>query len=119
MVGIDIEKFQSIDLDIYNYILNENDKERIAISTDKSSSFFSIWSAKEAILKAHGCGLVNDLDRLQINGETGIFCNTTYYLKKLDIHPSYSSIVSSSTPVENVVIKETFIDNCVGMLNHK
>lgn len=110
-VGIDIEKFQIIDLDVYNYILNENDKKRIESSIDKYSSFFDIWSAKEAILKAHGCGLVDELDELQINDQTGFFNDSTYYLKFLAVHPSYSTVLASSTPIENLSIKEIILDD--------
>ncbi|MGI8637290.1 MAG: 4'-phosphopantetheinyl transferase family protein, partial [Segetibacter sp.] len=115
-IGVDIELFQKIDLSIYNYILNNDDRKSVEMSKDKYSTFFDIWSAKEAILKAHGCGLVNDLDKLEVNNETGFFENTIYHLKKLEIHPSYSSIVASSIPVKNLEIKEVFINDSSDIL---
>jgi len=109
-IGIDIERIQQIDMSIYNYILNDDDGKRIAISTNKYITFFDIWSAKEAILKAHGCGLVNDLDKIEVNDEVGIFEHTIYHLKKLPIHSDYSSVVASLTPIKISECREVFIE---------
>lgn len=112
-VGVDIEQIQYIDLKDFYHILNNGDKEIIDQSQDKYRSFFKIWSAKEAILKAHGCGLVNDLHTLKIHGDTGFFDDTEFYLKELNIHPLYSSCIASSVPVETINIEKIADYNCL------
>jgi 4'-phosphopantetheinyl transferase len=105
LIGIDIELIQQINLEDFSYILNSRDQVRINDSADKYFSFFQIWSAKEAMLKADGRGLVNELDKLEINGDLGIFEKTIYHLKELKIDPLYSSFIASATPIENVRIQ--------------
>lgn len=111
VIGIDIEQIQPIDLDDFSYILNRADREKINNSADKYFSFFQIWSAKEAMLKADGRGLVNDLDKLEINGDVGIFEKTQYNLKDLKINSLYSSFIASATPIENICIRSLSIED--------
>lgn len=105
-VGVDIEKIQPVNYSDFNNILNADDKNTIKNSPDRNHAFFNIWSAKEAILKADGCGLVDDIHKLEIHSNKGIFNKNIYYLKELDIDPLYSACIASSSPIKNFNLKK-------------
>ncbi|HEX8460184.1 MAG TPA: 4'-phosphopantetheinyl transferase superfamily protein [Segetibacter sp.] len=106
VVGIDIEQIKAVDFKDFSYILSRSDNDIIRNASNQYSSFFKIWSMKEAILKADGCGLVDNLDKLQINGCTSIFNQQKFFLKEFEIHPQYASFVASVSPIENLEINE-------------
>jgi 4'-phosphopantetheinyl transferase len=110
-VGIDIEQIQPVELQDFNSMLNNSDKEIIRSSKEPLVPFFKIWSAKEAILKAHGSGLVDDLYNVDINGDTAIFNRKRYFLKDVSIHPFYSSCVASPQPIDLLHMEEISIEN--------
>ena len=56
-VGIDIEHFEPRDRELYDSLAGE---EEWAILGERSwSSFFHLWTAKEAVLKANGVGIAD------------------------------------------------------------
>lgn len=115
VVGIDIEYIHPIDLNDFTYILSETEKEQIENAEDKLLSFFKTWSAKEAILKAQGSGLIDDLERLEINNNgVGSYNKQSFYYKHINISPFYSSVIASLTPVKIGNIKELTVDVCFG-----
>jgi 4'-phosphopantetheinyl transferase len=105
-VGIDIEQIQPVNLKDFETILNNADKEIINKSDDPYATFFRIWSAKEAILKADGCGLINDVYMLKVDEDKGIFNDKVYFLKDLSIHSGYSCCLASLHPVANINIEK-------------
>ncbi|MDQ6813906.1 MAG: 4'-phosphopantetheinyl transferase superfamily protein [Bacteroidota bacterium] len=117
IVGIDIELIQKIDLDNFSYILNEADVADIQSSNDKYSAFFKIWSAKEAVLKADGCGLTDHLHELQLVQDTGLLLKKIFYIRELDIANGYSSCIASSTPLPYISIEKVVIDSFVKIIN--
>lgn len=116
-VGIDVERIQEVNFDDFRYILNKADEEAIKNAEEKYVSFFKIWSAKEAILKAEGCGLIDNLDKLEISGEKGCFNKATYYLHELNIHPGYSSCVASSSSIINLKVEKVFVKDLLCFFN--
>ena len=69
-LGIDIENSdQDIDiLPIINSYFGKKEKEFILGSeSDRQDRFFLLWTRKEALLKAIGTGIVNDLTQIQVS----------------------------------------------------
>jgi 4'-phosphopantetheinyl transferase len=109
-LGIDIEKIQEIELNDFDNILNSADNTIIRNSPDRYLAFFKIWSAKEAILKADGCGLTDDIYKLEINDKEGMFNNKRYYLQELDIDPFYSACIASPSPIEGFAVEKVLYE---------
>lgn len=86
-VGIDIENAdQDIDiLPILNSYFGQEEKKFILESeTDIQNKFFLLWTRKEALLKAIGTGIVNDLTQISVSGgrnaiNKNIFLNDLCY----------------------------------------
>ena len=56
-VGIDIEEVREVKQDLIDFVCSLEEKTYI----DSEEKFFEVWTNKEAILKAKGIGLRNDL----------------------------------------------------------
>jgi 4'-phosphopantetheinyl transferase len=111
VIGVDIELIQPVEVEDFSYILNTVDRHRINNSIDRYSTFFQIWSAKEAMLKADGCGLIDKLDQLEIHGETGFLKKTKYHLRELQIDSLYSSFIASVNPIETISIEKLCVQD--------
>ncbi len=80
-VGIDIEKIDySLDIkSIVKSFFSKTEQEYI-FSSDKETEerFFLLWTRKESLLKALGTGIVNDLNHIEVSGESNIIKKTAF-----------------------------------------
>lgn len=61
-IGIDIEELRPVRIGDFRSVLHPDEQERLRSLPDPSELFFSIWTKKEAVIKAEGKGLYNALD---------------------------------------------------------
>jgi 4'-phosphopantetheinyl transferase len=113
VLGIDLEYFSSNQRDsekiqnIAERFLSKTESEIIQASASKSKIFYKIWTAKEAYLKATGCGLgkLEEVSTLWENGEIiGIAVNQV----PLDwmiyqLIDSHDYIISVASPVTKAI----------------
>jgi len=72
-VGVDIEKLKDANLEIAKKYFNDAENAMIFASDDPVISFYSIWTLKEAYLKAIGAGLKKPLNSVSIKKTFGKF----------------------------------------------
>lgn len=104
-VGIDIEKVIPIDLKIATTFFSYKEQSFLQSDGSDYQSFYEIWAAKESYLKATGMGLSIPLDSFYVifNKNTNEVCsNLKWYFKKIDIAPSYKSVVCSQMPIVDI-----------------
>lgn len=67
-VGIDIEKINYTQdySDIIPTIFNKYEIDELLVSANKTLTFFKFWTRKEAIVKAIGSGITNDLKSIPV-----------------------------------------------------
>ena len=69
-VGVDVEKFRQIDdfAEIARKFFSPKEYERLIAlpDADRERQFFRTWAAKEAYVKATGCGMSQNLARFEI-----------------------------------------------------
>ncbi len=64
-VGCDVEEIpREPDLDVLGYCFSTEEKEKIRRSENPSVEFTKLWTRKEALLKMHGVGLIDQLPSL-------------------------------------------------------
>lgn len=56
-VGVDIEMIRPIEIDLFHRQFTESERDAMKKSSDPLSTFFTAWTAKEALMKADGRGM--------------------------------------------------------------
>lgn len=96
-IGIDVE---FLDPQI-NYLefrpqMTSNEFHRIHNSSSKIKSFFTYWTSKEAVLKAHGHGMMIPLESFEITENECCIANEKFYVKEFFIDEKYQSCIAST-----------------------
>jgi 4'-phosphopantetheinyl transferase len=111
-IGIDVESFNHIDIDDFKSQMTHFEWDRIFNSDDKIQAFFKYWTQKEAILKAHGKGLMIPLKSFEVIDDKAIINDETFFTFEIYITENYIcnlAIKSNLINLNDVTIKEFFI----------
>lgn len=108
-IGIDIEY---IDPKI-NYIdfksqMTPNEFNKIHFSEDEARSFFTYWTEKEAVIKAHGKGLLIPLQSFEIFQGQTLIGEEKFYLRQFFIHKEYQCCIASNNDIrrQNIQLEQ-------------
>lgn len=82
-VGVDAERIRTTDEDLRAYV--SSPEEKAFMSTDED--FFSVWTAKESLVKAEGSGLPNKPNKIPAFPLNGIKCfnDISYFTRQIRI----------------------------------
>ncbi len=105
-IGLDIEKIRPINLNDFEYILNELDQGNIAKAANPFDTFFKIWTIKEAVTKAIGKGLSIDVQQIYIYENYAVLGEVKWYYKKLDLGVDFAAhLIMDKDELERVEIE--------------
>jgi 4'-phosphopantetheinyl transferase len=102
-VGIDIE-LVNLDFDFEPLLPNNFSNDEAAFIKDKAANFYQLWTRKEALLKATGEGITNNLDKVPCLGQTGSQNNTDYSLTSFTVDDNYIACLATPVTETNVTI---------------
>ncbi|RFM31782.1 4'-phosphopantetheinyl transferase family protein [Chitinophaga silvisoli] len=95
-IGIDIERPLPLDIDDFRQQFSNAEWEHIHSSPDPLQTFYEYWTAKEAVLKASGTGLTEDLHLLNP------FENNEWHLYTIRDFSPYLCHVASQQPLGKI-----------------
>lgn len=101
-IGVDIEKCGEINVNELIHYFHEEEVEYISASTNPSTAFYSIWTRKEAVLKADGIGIVHGLNKFSTLSDTVLFNGNKFRLHTLYVNPNYASTLAIANTCELV-----------------
>lgn len=105
-VGIDVEFLdENINYLDFKPQMTYNEFNKIHYSESKVKSLFSYWTKKEAVLKAHGEGLMIPLESFEISDDECLIGDEKFYLTDVFIDENYYSCVASN----NINVKKNDI----------
>ncbi|SMO55422.1 4'-phosphopantetheinyl transferase [Chryseobacterium rhizoplanae] len=98
-LGIDIEyNDPKISYHDFTFQMTPNEIQEIQDAEDEMNGFFTYWTRKEAVIKAHGAGMILPLESFEIANDECIIEDEKFFIKKIFIHEDYHSYMASSDP---------------------
>jgi 4'-phosphopantetheinyl transferase len=108
-IGIDIEKKVSQNIDEFKSGFSRIEWEMITTSKGEIlEDFYTLWTQKEAVLKAEGRGWSNKPDAITWKDNTGYIGVSTYSLVPIAVSGDYACHIAVNMPVP-VSVKYTVI----------
>jgi 4'-phosphopantetheinyl transferase len=105
-VGIDIEKIRDVNIeDFSRYVPEVANLHKKYDVEHVNGLFFDCWTKKEAVLKGYGKGLLAPLEQVAIAGDTALFHETTWFIKKLLIDEGYCCHVATDKRLEYAAVE--------------
>ncbi|WP_126652951.1 4'-phosphopantetheinyl transferase family protein [Chryseobacterium aureum] len=96
-LGIDIEFTDSqVNCLDFKFQMTDNELKEIDTCEDKTEAFFTYWTRKEAVIKAHGAGMMLPLNSFEIIKDECIIEGKSFFTKEIFIHEDYHSYIASS-----------------------
>jgi 4'-phosphopantetheinyl transferase len=90
-VGIDVEKRQPLDVADFKNQFSSGEWNKMHQSPSPLHTFYDYWTKKEAILKADGRGLIDNLAALDVSDSDPVrLDNNNWYVKQLDAFEHYT-----------------------------
>jgi len=108
-VGIDIEKKEAIDWREYKSCFHTEESQHLDECIDPLTSFYEIWSKKEAALKLFGNGIVDGLDGFSCINDHFTYKNLEGNFYKLSVDEEYSAHLCSGLKNEGVRTRLFFV----------
>jgi 4'-phosphopantetheinyl transferase len=107
VMGLDIEKILPVPLDDFKNIMSENEWKEIS-GSEGLSAFYRLWTMKEAVCKAEGIGLINELNNLNPEIEGCFFphSNTFWHLHEIQVPHGYSCHLAVQKKMTNLDLKK-------------
>jgi len=93
-VGVDIEAMNEVRLEDFTSCFTGRELERLSESPRFLFDFFTIWTMKEAVIKADGRGLQVPLHQVDA-AATIVLAGKTWYLRPLTVPAGYVSYLAT------------------------
>jgi 4'-phosphopantetheinyl transferase len=98
-VGIDIEEVKPVILDDFTPILSPDELEEIVRHPkDKLDVFYTIWTQKEALVKAEGSGLNFPMRDIRVKDGKAVLSGSVWYLHELPLVDGYKVQLAFRAP---------------------
>lgn len=95
-LGIDIEFLDhTINYFDFQFQMTTGEFEEIHHSEDRTKSFFRYWTRKEAVIKAHGDGMMIPLDSFEVLQDTCTLEGKKFFTKEIPVDENYQACVAS------------------------
>ncbi|MEI3790604.1 MULTISPECIES: 4'-phosphopantetheinyl transferase family protein [unclassified Chryseobacterium] len=108
-IGIDIEYIDpKISYNDFKSQITINEFNKMHFSGDKARSFFTYWTEKEAVIKAHGKGLLIPLQSFEVFQGQTLIDKEKFYLKEIFIHQEYQCCIASNNDIrkQNIQLEQ-------------
>jgi len=102
-VGVDVEQIAAIDVNAMSSYFHP--AEITFLQQKHEEAFFTIWTRKEALLKAVGIGILNGLNQVSVLDDE-LYYNGTWFLKECTLFDAYKVSICSSSAIQELHFKE-------------
>jgi len=115
-LGVDIEASRPIEVEDFRRALRSEEYERLKVASHPGHAFLELWTRKEAVLKALGCGLGLEPDKVVFSGDTAIALGRVAFLRSLDTGEDVFCHVAAFEPIRVLRKARRSFDEVVTLL---
>lgn len=90
-LGVDIEEVKPIDITDFHDLFTEPELNSIYNAKQPTQQFFTLWTQKEALMKADGRGLNVELSQVKVLEIPAKVEDRSWHLSVLPVHPQYKA----------------------------
>ncbi len=105
-VGVDVEAIKDIPIHDFTNLFANQEWEKVINATNKLYAFYTLWTKKEAFLKAVGCGLSQPLNEVEIENNRIIWESRPWFLHEVKLDSNHLAYICANTAVPYIMIKE-------------
>ena len=106
-VGIDVESIETkLDLESMLGVFGIEEQMSVKNSPQPHDAFLAIWVKKEAVLKAMGKGIGEELNKIDCRGSIVNADLETWYLQKAPLGEGYLCFVATSAETSQINVRE-------------
>ena len=96
-IGIDVEFYDTaVNYKDFEFQMTPGEIKKIHEADDKIKHFFNYWTEKEAVMKAHGDGMMLPLDSFEVLNNESIIDRQKFFTKDILIDQNYCSCIASN-----------------------
>ncbi len=109
-VGVDIEELKTTELSDFQDFFTREEWAKVLNSNKGLQEFYTLWTQKEAIIKASGEGLSIPLKEVSIQEDKASVSNEQWHLVQLPLSPDYVSFLATNSEASPVSLHEINFD---------
>lgn len=102
-IGIDIEEVRPINHEDFRFQMTDNEWLRIDSAPQPLAAFYTYWTQKEAVIKAHGNGLSLPLKSFEVQDDQTRIGDETFYVKRIEIAGDAVCYIASNEIIEEEI----------------
>lgn len=110
-IGIDIEILKDIDIADFKGQMTENEWNKVIYAKDVTSSFFDYWTQKEAVLKAHGSGIIDFLQSFEIIDKGTTLNKSYFFIEEIPVDDRYKCHLAFKNKIDTKISGPKYINS--------
>ena len=104
-IGIDIEQVRPVPLKDFEGVLRPEEWHEIGCSDKPYDLFFTYWTIKECVAKAHGGGLSAPFQEVFVDQTRAVLYDTVWFIRDLKIAAEYKCHLATTEETPEVMIR--------------
>ena len=105
-VGIDIEKIEPIDIEVFKTQLTRAELDEISQAYDSTFCFYQLWTKKEAFSKALGTGLSSPLTEIKLVHNKVQWKAREWFLHEIKLEKGYVCYLCTTSSAPEIIQRE-------------
>lgn len=105
-IGIDVEEIKDIPISDFNEQFSKKELDMMLGAPDNLKAFYTLWTQKEAFLKAIGTGLNVPLNTVLVYDNKITWKKETWYLHEIGLDSKHISHLSTNIPSPQIIVQK-------------
>jgi 4'-phosphopantetheinyl transferase len=108
-LGVDVEEIKEIPIQDFTNLFAWQEWDEVINGENKLQAFYTLWTKKEAFLKAVGCGLSQPLNEVVIANNRIEWENKQWFLQEIKLDANHIAYVCSNVIAPAVRMEEIYL----------